>query len=424
MNTEQSAQLFDRACASIPGGVNSPVRAFGSVGGHPLYMESGSGSRIKDVDGNEYVDFCGSWGPLVLGHSQPDVLKAVCETAAQGLSFGTCCPNEVEFAELFKELVPSCEMVRCVNSGTEAVMTALRLARGVTGRNLIVKFNGCYHGHSDSLLIAAGSGLLTQSIASSKGVTEALVSEIITADYNDDTKIEQIFTEYGQDIAAVIIEPLAGNMGMIKPRKEFLQLLRDRCDATGAQLIFDEVITGFRFHAGAYAELIGIQPDIMTFGKIIGGGMPIGAVASSRANMEQLAPLGGIYQAGTLSGNPVALAAGITMLKLLRDQAPYAEMERLAEIFCTTVNKAATGKGAHCARHRSVFTLFFTDKQPLQNLTDVQGCDTAAFARYHRHMLEAGFYLSPSQFELNFISAAHCETKVRAAAEAAAAFFK
>ena len=419
MITGKSKTLFKQASEMIPGGVNSPVRAFGSVGTDPVYITKGSGSLITDVDGNAYVDFCGSWGPLALGHAHPLVINAIRETAGNGLSFGTCCPLEVEFAELFLELVPHADMVRTVSSGTEAVMTALRLARGFTGRDKILKFDGCYHGHSDCLLTAAGSGLLTNALSFSKGVTQKTISEVISAPYNDLNHVKEIFAKEGKEIAAIIIEPVAGNMGLVMPEPGFLEALREICDEYGACLIFDEVITGFRFHAGAYATKTGITPDISTFGKIIGGGMPIGAVAGKKEIMEHLAPLGEVYQAGTLSGNPVALAAGITTLKTLRDTNPYPDMAKLASVFADTVNAAATD--AYCAVSGGVFTLFFTANQP-KCLSEVKACDTERFAAYFRHMLAHGFYVSPSQFELNFISAAHTEPEVKAAAEVAVAF--
>jgi glutamate-1-semialdehyde 2,1-aminomutase len=413
-----SAKLFERACRVIPGGVNSPVRAFNSVDTDPVFIERGNGSKIYDVDANEYIDFCGSWGPLILGHADPDVLEAVTTTASNGLSFGTCNPLEVEMAELLTEMVPHAEMFRLVSSGTEAVMTALRLARGYTERKYIIKFDGCYHGHSDCLLVNAGSGLLTQSVSSSKGVTDNIASEVISLPYNNREQLKQTFAKYSIDIAALIIEPVAGNMGLVQPEPGFLKFIRQLCNDNGTCLIFDEVITGFRFHPGAYASLTDITPDITTFGKIIGGGMPIGAIASTHEIMEHLAPLGEVYQAGTLSGNPVAVAAGIATLRKLTATNPYPRIAELAELLATTINNfAATQKIAvHCANYGSAFTLFFTDRQPLINLEEVKQCDTKRFAAYYRHMLSNGFYMSPSQFELNFISAVHTESEIKAAA--------
>ena len=410
-----SEKLFERACDKIPGGVNSPVRAFKSVATNPVYIKRGQGSRIWDVDDNEYIDFCGSWGPLILGHAHPLVVEAVQKAAANGLSFGACCPLEVEFAELFLKLVPHAEMVRTVSSGTEAVMTALRLARGVTGRTKIIKFDGCYHGHSDPLLVSAGSGLLTQSISSSKGVPENTVADIITAPYNDTDHVRKIFTANPDSIAALIIEPVAGNMGLVMAQNDFLQKLRTLCNEYGACLIFDEVITGFRFHAGAYAELAGVTPDISTFGKIIGGGMPIGAIAASKAIMEHLAPVGEVYQAGTLSGNPVALAAGIASLKTLKETNPYPYLSEQANILAEKINEYAKGKqlAVNCKTYGGAFTIFFTENEEIKNLDDVKKCDTELFAKYYRHMLKHGIYMSPSQFELNFISSTHTETDVK-----------
>ncbi|MFA6103478.1 MAG: glutamate-1-semialdehyde 2,1-aminomutase [Victivallaceae bacterium] len=420
----ESQKLFQRACKHIPGGVNSPVRAFRAVGGDPVYIKRGSGARIYDADDNEYIDFCGSWGPLALGHAHPDVVSAVISAAKDGLSFGACNPYEVEFAELISGLVPHAEMVRMVNSGTEAVMTALRLARGCTGRSRIVKFDGCYHGHADYLLVSAGSGLLTNSMPASLGVPESAVAEVISTPYNDVAALEDIFQKEGDTIAAVIVEPVAGNMGLVVPEPGFLEALRRLCSKHGALLVFDEVITGFRFHAGAYATLSGITPDITTFGKIAGGGMPLGAIAAGRQIMEQLAPLGQVYQAGTLSGNPVAAAAGIATLNALRRLNPYPAMAELADVFAGGINRFAVEKqlNVHCAAYKGIFTVFFTGRSPLRNLEEVKSCDTGTFAAFFRHMLKRGFYLSPSQFELNFISAAHTRAEIDSAAEAAIEF--
>jgi glutamate-1-semialdehyde 2,1-aminomutase len=426
MNHTQSHKLFEKACRLIPGGVNSPVRAFKSVKNKPVYIVEGSGSVITDVDSNQYIDFCSSWGPLILGHNDPDVRKALNNAAEKGLSFGTCSPYEVEMAELLKKLVPNAEMFRMVNSGTEAVMTALRMARGFTGKKYIIKFDGCYHGHSDSLLVNAGSGLLTNSVSSSAGVTEKQTAEVMSLQYGNAESIQKAFEKYPDDIAAVIIEPVAGNMGLVKPEKTFLELLRKLCTEHSSCLIFDEVITGFRFHAGAYADIAGITPDIFTFGKIIGAGMPIGAVAASEKIASCLAPLGNVYQAGTLSGNPAALAAGIAGLKKLEQLNPYPEMTRLAGIFADEVNKFAAENNipAICVQERGVFTLFFKEGGKPENLNDVQKCSTETFADYHNYMLEHGFYIPPSQFELNFVSAAHTEKDIRSAAECAVNFLK
>lgn len=421
----QSQQLFERACQCIPGGVNSPVRSFRSVGGNPVYIERGSGSKVYDADGREYIDFCGSWGPLLLGHAPAEVVKAVRDAAENGLSFGACCPSEVEFAELLTGMMPSDTMIRLVNSGTEAVMTALRLARAYTGRNKILKFDGCYHGHVDYMLVSAGSGLLTNAMSDSKGIPESVISEVISVPYNDLAAVETVFLREGRNIAAIIVEPVVGNMGLVMPESDFLPGLRRFCDNHGACLIFDEVITGFRFHAGPYATLAGVKPDITTFGKIIGGGMPMGGIAGDRKIMSMLAPLGPVYQAGTLSGNPIATAAGIATLKLLKTSNPYPRLAALAGRFASKVNTVAADRklGVHCAVFKGIFTIFFSGRHPLRNLDEVKTCDTALFASFFRHMLKRGFYMSPSQFELNFISAAHTESEIDAASAAACEFF-
>ncbi|MFA6294215.1 MAG: glutamate-1-semialdehyde 2,1-aminomutase, partial [Victivallales bacterium] len=333
--------LFKRAQTLIPGGVNSPVRAFKSVGGNPVYIRRGEGARIYDVDGGEYLDFCASWGPLILGHARPEVVEAVRESAASGMSFGTCNPREVEMAELLNEMVPYLEMMRMVNSGTEAVMTALRLARGFTGRNKILKFEGCYHGHADYLLVAAGSGLLTGGITSSAGVAPSAVADILVAHYNGTDAVKKIFEKYGKEIAAVIVEPVAGNMGLVKPEHGFLETLRELASKSGSLLIFDEVITGFRLAPTTYGKICGITPDLTTLGKIIGGGMPIGAVGGKAEIMKKLAPLGPVYQAGTLSGNPVALAAGIATLKILKNENPYPRLAKFANKIAVAVESEA-----------------------------------------------------------------------------------
>lgn len=410
----KSSEFFERAQKSIPGGVNSPVRAFNSVGGEPIYMVKGDGAYMWDVDNNKYIDFCSSWGPLILGHCHKPTIEAVQKAAAEGLSFGTCNPREVEIAELIKELVPFIDMVRCVNSGTEATMTALRLARGYTGRNKILKFDGCYHGHADYLLVSAGSGLLTSGTSSSAGVSEKAVSEMIVVPYNDINAVREAFSRYGDEIAAVIVEPIAGNMGLVEPVDGFLEGLRDITENNGSLLIFDEVITGFRLGPTTFGNLKNITPDLTCLGKIIGGGMPIGALGGKKEVMESLAPLGPVYQAGTLSGNPVALAAGVEMLKELRDNPPYSRMEKFAKKIEDAVNSKAeeSGSSYFCKRIGGLFTIFFTDKKQIKNLADVKGCDTDMFSRYFKHMVDNGIYISPSQFELGFVSAAHTEQDI------------
>ena len=414
MNRRKSEELFDRASQLLPGGVNSPVRAFGSVGGKPLYINRGEGAYIFDADGNHYLDFCASWGPLILGHSHPEVVVAVQKAAADGLSFGTCSKREVKMAELLQSCVPSMEMMRFVNSGTEATMTALRLARGFTGRDKILKFEGCYHGHADYLLVAAGSGLLTHGITSSAGIPENAVADVLVAPYNDPDAVAAIFAEHGKDIAAVIVEPVAGNMGLVMPAPGFLASLRKVTEEYGALLIFDEVISAFRFGPTSYGNTVGIEPDLTTLGKIIGGGMPIGALGGKGEIMKKLAPLGPVYQAGTLSGNPVALAAGLATIETLLRDNPYPKIAILAERLANAVNRIVSQKNLqiNCLVEAGLFTIFFTDQTPLTNLEQVKQCDTAKFANYHSGMLDRGVYLSPSQFELGFVSSVHTEADI------------
>ena len=416
-----SKEWFKRGQSVIPGGVNSPVRAFGAVGGTPVYFSSGKGSRVRTEEGRELIDFCGSWGPLILGHAREEVVEAVTKAAQSGLTFGANTAKEVEFAELICEMVPSLEMVRLTSSGTEAVMTAIRLARGFTGRRKILKFEGCYHGHSDYLLVSAGSGLLTGGISSSAGVSPAATEEVFVAPYNDLTAVKQILEANGNEVAAVIVEPVAGNMGLVEPDEGFLEGLRMATKKCGALLIFDEVITGFRLAPTTYAELAGIQPDLTTLGKIIGGGMPIGAVAGSREIMEWLAPLGAVYQAGTLSGNPVAVAAGMKTLQLLRDENPYPELARLGSLLAEGINQIAKEQNAelHCVQRGGMFTPFFR-KGAVKNLTDSKACDQQAHARWFHHMLKSGIYTPPSAFEVAFISSAHSEADVTCFLEAVA----
>ena len=403
-----SAQWFERAQKVIPGGVNSPVRAFNGVGGTPVYFTSGKGAKVQTEDGAELIDFCGSWGPLILGHARDEVVEAVAKAAASGLTFGANTAREAEFAELICEMVPSIEMVRLVSSGTEAVMTAVRLARGYTNRRKIIKFDGCYHGHSDYLLVAAGSGLLTGGISASAGVSPAATEEVFVVPYNDLAATEEILKTHGDEIAAVIVEPIAGNMGLVEPEPGFLEGLRAATATCGALLIFDEVINGFRLGPTTYGELCGVTPDITTLGKIIGGGMPIGAIGGSTEIMSSLAPLGPVYQAGTLSGNPVAVAAGMKTLELLRTENPYPQMEALAQKLADGINRIANEKrwNLHCAQVGGMFTPFFRNA-PVRNLADSKACDQKAQARYFHHMLDHGFYTPPSAFEVAFLSAAH-----------------
>lgn len=410
-----SADWFERAKAVIPGGVNSPVRAFNSVGGTPVYFTSGKGATVQTEDGTELIDFCGSWGPLILGHAREEVVEVVQRTAANGMTFGANTRLEAQFAELLCHQVPEMEMVRLVNSGTEAVMTAIRLARGYTNRRKIIKFEGCYHGHTDYMLVASGSGLLTGGISSSAGVSETATAEIFVAPYNDLEAIQAILNEHGSDIAAVIVEPIAGNMGLIEPAPGFLEGLRSATTDAGALLIFDEVINGFRLGPTTYGHMCGVHPDLTTLGKIIGGGLPIGAIGGTRTIMEHLAPLGPVYQAGTLSGNPVAVAAGMKTIELLRDEAPYLKMDILGRRLAKGINRISEEKQAdlHCARRGGMFTPFFR-KESVHNLDDSKACDQQAHARYFHHMLDHGFYTPPSGFEVAFISGVHTTAHIDA----------
>ena len=408
MNSET---LFAKAAKVIPGGVNSPVRAFGSVGGNPIYVEKGEGAYLFDADGNKYLDFCSSWGPLILGHANPTVLEAAKSTMDNGLTFGACNSKEVEMAELLCEVIPSMEMVRMVNSGTEATMSALRLARGYTGRQKVLKFDGCYHGHADYLLVASGSGLLTGGISTSAGVSAEAASDVIVLTYNDIEAVKEVFAAKSNEIAAVIVEPIAGNMGLVEPAEGFLETLREESTKAGSVLILDEVITGFRMGATSFGTIAKIDADLTCLGKIVGGGMPLAAFGGKKEIMQNLAPLGSVYQAGTLSGNPVALAAGLATVKTLIESNPYAAMEVKATKIAEAVN--SLNLPVICAQKGGMFTIFFTDSKELpKNLDDVKNCDTEKFAKYHRMMLEKGFYLSPSQFELGFTSAVQTDEEI------------
>ncbi len=408
-----SREWFKRATRVIPGGVNSPVRAFNGVGGDPVYMVSGKGARMKTADGATLLDFCGSWGPLILGHARAEVVEAICTAAAEGTSFGANTPREVEFAELLCEMIPSMKMVRLMSSGTEATMTALRLARGYTGRRKIIKFDGCYHGHADYLLVAAGSGLLTGGLSASAGVSPAAAAEMLVPAYNDLDAVNELVRTQGSDIAAIIVEPVAANMGLVPTAPGFLKGLREAADRCGALLIFDEVITGFRMGPGSYGMLAGVTPDLTCLGKIVGGGLPIGAVGGREDVMSKLAPLGPVYQAGTLSGNPVAVASGMATLKLLRKENPYPEMERRCTMLAEGVNALAKAQNIpmHCARLGSLFTPYFC-ASPVNNLVDAKRCDTKAHAAFFHAMLDHGIYLPPSQFEVGFVSAAHTDADI------------
>ena len=406
---EKSQALYSQAARAIPGGVNSPVRAFQAVGGEPLFISSGRGARLIDVDGGEYLDYVMSWGPLILGHAHPAVIAAIRDQAERGTSYGAPTPLEVELAGLILEAFPDMELIRMMSSGTEAVMTAIRLARAFTGRDRIVKFAGGYHGHADSLLAKAGSGVATLGIPGSPGVPAALAELTITLPYNDPGALTGVFAQHGPEIAAVIVEPVAGNMGVVPPRPGFLPQLRELTTAAGSLLIFDEVITGFRLAWGGYQGIAGIAPDLTCLGKIIGGGLRVGAVGGKRVIMEKLAPLGTVYQAGTLSGNPLAMAAGLTTLMLLQDNmGAYEAMDRYAFSLCEELRQLFVGKGIPVTVNRvgSMFTLFFT-AGPVVDWTTAGRADTELFARFFRGMLSRGIYLPPSQFEAWFVSLAH-----------------
>jgi glutamate-1-semialdehyde 2,1-aminomutase len=413
MDTSRSHALFSRAQSLMPGGVNSPVRAFKSVGGEPFFVQRAEGAYLIDVDGNRYIAYVGSWGPMVVGHNHPAVLEAVIATARDGLSFGAPNPLEVTMAETLSRLVPSCQMVRMVNSGTEATLSAIRLARGATGRSRIVKFEGCYHGHGDSFLVKAGSGALTFGVPTSPGVPKALADLTLTLPYNDFDAATALFDECGADIAGLIIEPVVGNANCLPPRDGYLQHLRALCTRHGALLIFDEVRTGFRVALGGAQQRYGVTPDLSTFGKIIGGGMPVGAYGGRRDLMAQIAPSGPVYQAGTLSGNPVAMAAGLAMLELIQAPGFHQDLERRTNALCDGLEAAARDAGVPFTTNRvgGMFGLFFSSER-VDTYAQAIACDTAAFNRFFHAMLERGVYLAPSAFEAGFLSSAHGEAEL------------
>ena len=419
MNTTTSAKLFAEAQKYIPGGVNSPVRAFKAVGGGPIFIDRGKGSHIWDVDGNKYIDCVCSWGPLILGHAHPLVVQAIEKAAERGTTFGATTEGEIELAKMIVSAVPSIEMVRLVSSGTEAVMSAIRLARGFTGRNKIVKFEGGYHGHADALLAKAGSGVATLGLPDSAGVPGSATADTIVAPYNDIGALREIFACDGHEIACVVIEPVAGNMGVVIPKKNYLADLRELTQKYGILLIFDEVISGFRLAYGGAQELYGVRPDLTTLGKIIGGGLPMGAYGGRAEIMEKVAPLGPVYQAGTLSGNPVAVAAGIQTLRILLDQNPYAALESKATRLTDALAEAAESCGVDLEINRigSMFTAFFTQEAVVDYAT-AKTSDTQRYATFFRGMLEAGVYLAPSQFEAAFVSTAHTDEDIEATIEA------
>ncbi|MFO0559501.1 MAG: glutamate-1-semialdehyde 2,1-aminomutase [Polyangiales bacterium] len=424
MSDAVSRALFARAKERIPGGVNSPVRAFRSVGGEPIFIARAEGCWLYGADNKRYLDYVGSWGPMILGHAHPSVISAITDAAALGTSYGAPTEREVLLAEALCEAIPSIEMVRLCSSGTEACMSALRLARGFTGRSLIVKFSGCYHGHADFLLVKAGSGLATMGVPDSAGVTEAVAKATLTARYNDLDSVRALFEQHGADIAAVIVEPVVGNMGCVPPAPGFLEGLAELCHSRGALFVLDEVMTGFRLAYGGAQEKFGLKPDLTTLAKIAGGGMPLGAFGGRRDVMSMLAPLGPVYQAGTLSGNPVATAAGLATLSLLRDRIAYEKLEITGAALEEGLRDAARLAGAKVTIQRvgSMWTVFFTDA-PVRSWDDAARCDTARFAKFHRAMLEAGVYLPPSQFEAAFHSIAHGPSEVELTVRAARAAF-
>jgi len=413
MNNHKSKSLYQESVKHMPGGVNSPVRAYKAVGGNPIFIERGNGSKIYDVDGNEYIDYVCSWGPLILGHAHPEVVKALNNQLSNGTSFGAPTEMELEMANIITEAFPSIDMVRMVNSGTEATMSAIRLARGYTGRSKIVKFEGCYHGHGDSFLIKAGSGALTLGVPTSPGVPKEIAQLTITARYNDLENLRQIFTTEGENIAAVIIEPVAGNMGVVPPKNGFLEGLRKITREYDSLLIFDEVITGFRVAFGGAQEIFNILPDLTCLGKIIGGGLPVGAYGGKREIMEKMAPTGPIYQAGTLSGNPLAMVAGITTLKILQKQNVYKELEEKSAKLALGLSDAAKNAGIKASFNRigSMLSFFFTEKEVFDYET-ASTSDTKKYGWFFRKMLEHGIYLAPSQFETTFVSIAHTDEDI------------
>ncbi len=420
-----SHDLFTQAQHHIPGGVNSPVRAFKGVGGDPVFIDRAKGAYTYGADGARYIDYVGSWGPMILGHAHPEVIAAVGKVIKKGLSFGAPTELETRMADKVCELVPSMDLVRMVSSGTEATMSAIRLARGYTGRDKIVKFEGCYHGHSDSLLVKAGSGALTLGEPSSPGVPASLAEHTITLDYNDLAQVQQTFAEIGGQIACIIVEPVAGNMNCIPPVPGFLEGLREVCDQHGTVLIFDEVMTGFRVALGGVQGLYNITPDLTTLGKVIGGGMPVGAFGGKLEIMQKIAPLGPIYQAGTLSGNPVAMSAGLQTLELISAPGFFDDLSAKVERLVLGIQQAATKAGVALAENHvgGMFGLFFTDQPQVTDFAGATGCDQARFKTFFHAMLERGFYLAPSAFEAGFVSAAHSESDIEATISAAGEAF-
>lgn len=421
----RSESLFQQAQQFIPGGVNSPVRAFRSVGGTPRFIERAEGAYLFDVDGNRYIDYIGSWGPMIAGHAHPEVIEAVREAALKGLSYGAPTALEGEMAERITQIMPSIEMVRMVSSGTEATMSAIRLARGFTGRNIIVKFEGCYHGHSDSLLVKAGSGALTFGQPSSPGVPAEIAQFTLTLDFNNSEQVREVFAARGHEIACVIVEPVAGNMNCIPPVPGFLETLREVCDQSGAVLIFDEVMTGFRVALGGAQQYYGIKPDLTTLGKIIGGGMPVGAFGGRKDIMSRLSPLGAVYQAGTLSGNPIAMTAGLTMLNIITRAGFYERINAVCSQLVTGL-KAAADKAQipfTVVNVGGMFGIYFTEQNQITTYAQATQCNTTRFNQFFHLMLEKGVYLAPSAYEAGFVSTAHTDADIQNTIKAAAEAF-
>lgn len=425
MFMNHSAELFKRAQRYIPGGVNSPVRAFYGVGGDPVFVKAGRGAYLIDADEREYIDYVGSWGPMIVGHAHPRILDAVEKALENGLSFGAPTEIEILLAEKINQIMPSIELVRMVNSGTEATMSAIRLARGFTKRNKIIKFAGCYHGHADSLLVSAGSGALTLGVPSSAGVPEDIARHTLVAEFNCLDTVEELFKKYGDDIATVIVEPIAGNMNCVLGTPPFLQGLRTLCDQYGSVLIFDEVMTGFRVARGGAQELYQIKPDLSTLGKIIGGGMPVGAFGGRADIMNSIAPLGPVYQAGTLSGNPIAMTAGLTTLELISDPTFYTNLKNNTLHLTQGLNERA--KAAHIPFLTTavcgMFGMYFTDQEKIETFSDVKKCDVTRFQKFFHHMLQEGIYLAPSAYEAGFVSSAHQEVEIAKTLDAAERVF-
>jgi glutamate-1-semialdehyde 2,1-aminomutase len=414
--------LFEQALKVIPGGVNSPVRAYNGVGGTPIFIDRAEGACLIDVDGNSYIDYVGSWGPMICGHANPEIIDAVCAAVHKGLSFGAPTRLEIELAEKICSTLPSLDLVRMTCSGTEATMSAIRLARGFTGRDKIVKFEGCYHGHADSLLVKAGSGALTLGVPSSPGVPAAFADFTITLEYNNSAQVEQLFDEIGDTIACVIVEPVAGNMNCVPPEDGFLATLRRCCDASSAILIFDEVMTGFRVGLTGAQGLYGITPDLTTLGKVIGGGMPVGAFGGKREIMEYIAPIGPVYQAGTLAGNPVAMAAGLKSLEIISRSGFYAELETKTRRLVAGILEVAENNAIPMCANQvgAMFGLFFTDQARIKSFADVGRCDVDRFKQFFHGMLQQGINLAPSAFEAGFVSSAHSDTQIQQTIDSAA----